>query len=532
MPPSHQEPISLNAEEQDIESFAALQARLPQLWKSIQSGHFGHTSIVVPSLSVDQEELRKIDGAAFYEERLLFTLIRLRHPQARVMYITSQPLHPEIIDYYLQLLVGIPASHARRRLALVSMHDASQEPLTQKILRRPRLLQRIRDWIGNLDRAYLTCFNSTALERKLAVALGIPLNGVDPSKLYWGTKSGSREIFTRAGVDQAQGFNNLESETQVIDALLELRRRRPDVRKAVVKLNAGFSGEGNALFSFPDKFSVSTDERAAIAAQLKKLDWTAPDEHYDRFMGKFAEMGGIVEEFLEAEEVHSPSVQMRISPGGEVIVVSTHEQVLGGGTGQVYLGCRFPADDDYRPLIQREAMKIGTALRDEGIVSRFAIDFLVLRKPGGDWRCCAIEINLRMGGTTHPFLALEFLTGGAIDPENGLFRTQHGEHKFYFSTDNLKSPFYRGLLPEDLMDIVVQHGLHFRPTLETGVLFHMIGSLSQYGKIGVSCIGDSPSEAEDLYRRTVAILDQETGATGNLGGRTIRLLDHRVPRME
>jgi hypothetical protein len=29
-------------------------------------------------------------------------------------------------------------------------------------------------------RSYLTVFNSTPLERKLAVLLGIPLNGLDP----------------------------------------------------------------------------------------------------------------------------------------------------------------------------------------------------------------------------------------------------------------------------------------------------------------------------------------------------------------
>ena len=41
-----------------------------------------HTSVVVPSLTLDQAELRKMPGASFYEERLLFLLIRLRNPRA------------------------------------------------------------------------------------------------------------------------------------------------------------------------------------------------------------------------------------------------------------------------------------------------------------------------------------------------------------------------------------------------------------------------------------------------------------------
>ena len=78
-----------------------------------------HTSVVVPSLTLDQSELRKLPGASFYEERLLFLLIRLRNPRARMVYVTSQPVHPIILEYYFQFLAGIPASHARSRLTLL-----------------------------------------------------------------------------------------------------------------------------------------------------------------------------------------------------------------------------------------------------------------------------------------------------------------------------------------------------------------------------------------------------------------------------
>ena len=125
--------------------------------------------------------MRKLEGASFYEERLLFLLIRLRNPRARVVFVTSQPVHPLVLEYYFQLLVGIPTSHARSRLTLLCAHDASPRPLTEKILERPRLLERIRQGIADRARAYLTVFNSTPLERKLAVLLGIPLNGVDPA---------------------------------------------------------------------------------------------------------------------------------------------------------------------------------------------------------------------------------------------------------------------------------------------------------------------------------------------------------------
>ena len=70
-------------------------------------------------------------------------------------------------------------------------------------------------------------FNSTPLERKLAVLLGIPLNGLDPELTYHGTKSGSRKVFREAGVPLPEGFEDLRDERDVEHALVELRHKRP-----------------------------------------------------------------------------------------------------------------------------------------------------------------------------------------------------------------------------------------------------------------------------------------------------------------
>ncbi len=494
----------------EIEAFGALKSRLTRIWAELQTdSDYEHTSLIVPSLSVNQEELAKVTGASFYEERLLFALIRLRNPNARVIYVTSQPVHPDVVDYYLQLLEGVTVNHARQRLQMVSVHDASARPLTEKILERPRLLTRLRSLIGDPERAYLTCYNSTVLERRLAVSLGIPLNGVDPELLHYGTKSGSREIFAATEVCHPKGYENLKSEDDVSDALIRLATARPEIARAVVKLNEGFSGEGNGVFTYP---AAKTDD-AAIRKALRAMQWSSGSERYAAFMRKFSAMGGIVEEMIDAEEIRSPSVQMRIYPNGGSAVVSSHEQVLGGSTGQVYLGCRFPASNEYRCLLQDEADKIGNALSEKGVIGRFGIDFLVSRKRGGVWQSHAIEINLRMGGTTPPFHALEFLTGGQLDRSSGLFMADEGQTKYYSATDNLKSPAYRGLLPEDLFHIISRHGIGYRHATGTGTLFYMIGALSQYGKLGMTCIGNSASEAQELFEKTVALLDDQTDGT-------------------
>ena len=95
------------AEEIEIAEFELLKPRLANLWDSVFPGdEESYTSVIVPSLTLDPTEMAKIPGIAFYEERLLFLLMRLRNPRAHVVYVTSQPIHPMVIDYCLQLLMG------------------------------------------------------------------------------------------------------------------------------------------------------------------------------------------------------------------------------------------------------------------------------------------------------------------------------------------------------------------------------------------------------------------------------------------
>ncbi|MEM9906807.1 MAG: carboxylate-amine ligase, partial [Cyanobacteria bacterium P01_D01_bin.44] len=239
--------------------FHALQAHLKNCWQSInQFDRQPRQIVVVPSLSLDQEELAKVDGVHHYEERLLCTLLHLRNPKTQLIYLTSQPLHPSIVDYYLELLPGIPSSHARHRLTILSTYDASQRSLTAKVLARPRLIERIRACLTPGE-AYLTCFNATALERSLSLQLGIPLMALDPDLLYWGTKSGSREIFAACDIPHPDGSELTYNAKDLAEATAALWERQPDLERIVIKLNEGFSGEGNALLHLSSLASVAPD---------------------------------------------------------------------------------------------------------------------------------------------------------------------------------------------------------------------------------------------------------------------------------
>ena len=225
-----------------------------QLWQSVDIfDQDDYDILVIPSFSVDQQVGSKVSGFLHYEERLLFSLIRLRNPLTRVIYITALPLCPIVIDYYLQLLPGIPFSHARDRLLLISTYDGSLKPLTQKILERPRLVEKIRRALRP-NKSYMVCYNSTDLEQKLSLKLGIPLLAASPEVLNWGSKSGSRRIFAEAGIPHPDGSYTVRDVDSLVQELVSLWQRQPGLKRIVVKLNEGFSGEGNALLDLLDHY--------------------------------------------------------------------------------------------------------------------------------------------------------------------------------------------------------------------------------------------------------------------------------------
>ncbi|MBK8042469.1 MAG: hypothetical protein IPK21_07275 [Haliscomenobacter sp.] len=106
---------------------------------------------------------------------------------------------------------------------------------------------------------------------------------------------------------------------------------------------------------------------------------------------------------------------------------------------------------------------------------------------------------------------LQFLTDGQYDYEEGVYKMPNGQTRYYFTTDGLQNEAYKTLTPEDLIDLAICNQVHFDGTTQDGVMFHLIGALSEHGKLGVLSVGNSPEQALEFYHRTVDVLDRETG---------------------
>jgi hypothetical protein len=360
MPPLDIPPLGISEREARTR-FAALQRKLVPLWEHIcRFNETEQTIVVVPSQTIEFD----CKGAEMqaYEERMLFMLLLLRQPRARLIYATSQTILPSTLDYYFSILPGVVSSHAAQRFFNIAVEDRSPRPLTVKLLERPHVYQRIRSLILDPDRAHLVANNVTRYERDLALRLGVPIYGADPELAPLGTKSGGREVFASAGVAYPTGSEHLRSLADLLNALGEMREKKPGLTRAIVKLNDAVSGEGNAVVELAELPAPgSADASALLEQRVRSMTFELSSMTSERFFASLAQLGGVAEECIRGTGFCSPSVQMRISPLGELEVLSTHDQILGGPMGQSFLGSRFPADHGYGPLITVEGRKGGAA---------------------------------------------------------------------------------------------------------------------------------------------------------------------------
>ena len=480
--------------DQERPSFEELQANLVNAVDEHGIDVMGRgTVVVLPSITFPSVELRKIIGIRYYEERMLYTVLRLRNSDLRLVYVTSVPVDPIIVDYYLGFLP--PEIGARDRLTMISVGDPEPSALTGKLLSSPGTMQAIRSAVGESS-GYIYPFNVTALEHRLSEQLGMPLYGPHPDLISLGSKSGSRRVARVAGVPVLPGREDIYSMADLGEAIDQIRKEDPTAGAVVIKLNNGFSGQGNAIVEL-DTLRFPLKETPTV--------FCASEESWSSFAAKIAEEGAIVEVLLRASRLVSPSVQLRIAPGGSIETLSTHDQILGGPDDQVYLGCRFPAKEDYRRAILDHALETAKVLAADGVFGVFGIDFI------GTWGETGMEIylseiNLRIGGTTHPFVMANLITEGRYEFSTGEL-TAGGNTKFYISTDNLKSESYIGMTPGAAIEALRAAGLSYDPVTRTGATLHLMGALRDYGKIGTLCIANSYEAADDLYESVVATLD-------------------------
>lgn len=450
-----------------------------------------HVVVSLPSHSMPQ---RLLDHHASLlpglEHRALVDGLRTaRSPGARVVVVTSEEPPGCVLDCYAALARPEDPEGARRRISSLVVPDAGARGVAAKLLGWPDLVEELRRRVGGAP-AVIEPWNVTDDEVDVALALGVPLDGSPPDLWSHGFKSASRRLFREAGVPVPLGVEDVHDATEVAAAVAAIRRDRPSLEDVIVKLDNSGAGEGNWTMATnaPTGQPLTVDQLAAQMAS-RAPEW---------FLADLAS-GGVVEELVTGEVLTSPSAQAEIRPDGEVVVLATHEQVLGGGSGQVFLGSRLPADPAYAAELTTHVTSVACVLSQLGAVGWLTVDFVARRGRGG-WALAAVDLNLRRGGTTHSYTALRYLVPGSYDPRAGRWvADSDGSTRTYRSGDAVEVLAGRELSPERAITSLEVAGLGFDHARGAGVLLHGFPSLASHGAIGVTAIARTSEEAERLF---------------------------------
>ena len=473
-----------------MEEYDALQRGLLEAWHANAWGsEEDHVVVLLPSFSLGPTILSHYQPRLGpLEHRYLIASLMLRSiPGADLVLVTCADPGQEAIDYYARLAFPDDPRRLKQRLHVLVIPDSSARGVSAKLLDRPDLIERLRALIGARP-ALIEAWNVTDDEVAVGLALGVPVNGTSPALWPLGFKSAGRRLFREAGVPTPTGCEEVHDAEEVAAAIATIRRSRPRLADVVVKQDNSGAGDGNWVVRTSSSGRRIPRQRLSEECFRDAPDWFAPD----------LVAGGIVEEMVRGRAVTSPSAQIDIGADGSVRVLATHEQVLGGDNGQVFVGCRFPADPAYAGTLAAHARSVGGLLAGHGALGRVAVDFVAVRRRG-NWDVLALEINLRRGGTTHPYTALRHLVPGAYNEEAGCWVADDGSSRCYRADDNLQHPELLGMPSGLAISAVGEAGLGFDHVTGTGVVLHMLSGLAVDGRIGLTAIGRTPADAEALH---------------------------------
>jgi len=473
-----------------MEGFDTRQRGLLDAWRANAWGsEEDHVVVLLPSFSLGPTILSHYRARLGpLEHRYLVAALMLRSiPGADLFLVTCAEPGDEVIDYYARLAFPDNPQRLKQRLHVLVVPDSSARGISAKLLDRPDLIEHLRARIGGRP-ALLEAWNVTDDEVAVGLALGVPVNGTSPALWPLGFKSAGRRLFREAGVPTPAGCEEVHDAEEVAAAIATIRRSRPRLSEVVVKQDNSGAGDGNWVVP-----TNSSGRRIPLQSLSRECLRDAPE-----WFAQDLVSGGIVEEMVRGREVTSPSAQIDIGADGSVRVLATHEQVLGGDNGQVFVGCRFPADPAYAGVLASHARSVGELLAGHGVLGRVAVDFVcVLRR--GSWAVFALEINLRRGGTTHPYTVLRHLVPGSYDEKAGRWVAEDGTTRCYRADDSLQHADWLGMSRSTAIQAVEDAGLGFDNATGTGVVLHMLSGLAVDGRMGLTAIGRTPDEAALLH---------------------------------
>ena len=319
--------------------------------------------------------------------------------------------------------------------------------------------------------------------------------GADPKHFHFGTKTGCRRLFAEEGVPHPIGRERPALDRRCWSrAIAAMRAEQARARAAsLVKLNEGVSGEGNASVDLARPAGPgAAGEREAIGARLREMQFETAVADARPLPGQAQPSAAASSRSgspATSSAARASSCGSRRS--GRSSCCRRTTSCSAGRAARPISAAASPPTPSTRPAITREAAKVGARLAAEGVIGRFALDFVTVRS-GTALGPVRDRDQPAQGRHDAPVPDAPVPHRRHLRPRaRRLHRAERAARSTSSRATTSRIAAYRGLTPDDLFDIVVRHGLHFDQSRQTGVVFHMMAALARSGWIGMTAVGDT-----------------------------------------
>jgi len=542
-------------EAEDQRRWDALTSKFVAEWPDIKSGP--RVIIHIASFSGTLAQRKSTPNLDVRQNAQLPRLCDVKEAGVDVVYVAPFPLNEDVTHYFSKVLEigGVADPHKRYKIVVPENHDRlpATMSLTSLLLHSPKALKKI-SMFAKGKPAYIVPGHIGAEERKLALALNMPLLAPEPSLAQnFGTKSGAKRIFAAGLVNTPPGVHDLYEELGLLLALAKLMCTHLDVPRWIFKLDDESGGRGIAHI---DVSSLESHQALLQAHDADPAGWENESRQrmlqercaeqlrselpqrvvinmrwlwrsWRDFIQAFQRVGGVIEA-SPLQITSSPSVNLLVEPDGQLRITSVHEQIF--SSPYTFVGAAFPQTAVPYPALREAGLAIGKACYEHGLIGHLGIDFVSFFDTEGQLRLWAVDLNPRLTHTAVTFGFFDFLVGGRFDVVSGRYAVSneggggHLQQRSYVMNELFYHPGLPSMHHSAFFNLCRLKGVSFDLQEKAGTVFNLMDSFIG-GVLGIVTVGTS---LLDSLRKFADCLDFIQKQVGPANGGKATSLTHEV----
>ncbi|RHY54618.1 hypothetical protein DYB38_002878 [Aphanomyces astaci] len=487
--------------EADLRIWDAQMQRFRANWDTMKMQR--RVVVHVPSFASDDRTRLKMDNFSIRQNLQMARMCAIADPNVDIIYISPFELSPDIQRYQVRLLQLGGITDPQTRIRMLHPENVDRFPehfsLTTLLLYSPHCLKKIKRFVRGKN-AYIVTGNVGPEDKRLAIALQIPLLGMDPDKaLLYGTRSGGKRIFMAADVNIPMGAHDIYDEDELIQSLSKLIAADVDQNEWLVKIDADQSDTGIASINVLQMQSV-----AKVRAEKRDMKHMAA-EYFQQPDVRDAVLRSIFNELTESYFAANitpcfPDVrEARIIGYASIDYMSFADPktLVGGG----------------RPRQRLWAMQVVPGLTNTA-VSFVMFAFLSCSQFNPITGKCHLQVAAPPPAATSATVAPITQAQKAVEtilsarPPNGAVVC--GPERAYMVLDYIYHPNMATLHFSTFFNTCRLNGVSFDLQRAIGAAFILADSLTA-GVMGLMCIGENDKEAFRIARQAVELIGDQVG---------------------